>query len=310
MKLANKYFVKELWTQFKRKIEKEWTSKYSEYGDSLKKANNLTTLASAIHSDITKSLNGRKIKVSNSLIIYNYLKSDTLSDKAHLNTLDMFSAYLGYKNWEEFCENNKSVVEAKVEGQEGEYEDVVVKDERWKYLWFVVPVICLILGGMWWKNSTSFTDVERDLFKNVILKANKAEINAYKRVPQMDTTELYNYYTNDSKGKDDIISRIKRKMKDSCKVCDNIYGDMIDINYDKKTSHSATVRTTENWKVFWCNQSDSLVGRYKKTVEHIYTLKEENGTWKIENDIFGKSITVVESPQDTLKAKNSKVTNQ
>ena len=293
MKLANKYFVKELWTQFKRKIEKEWTSKYSEYGDSLKKANNLTTLATAIHSDITKSLNGRKIKVSNSLIIYNYLKSDTLSDKAHLNTLDMFSAYLGYKNWEEFCENNKSVVEAKLEEQETEFKEITEEDKRWKYLWFIIPVVCLILGGIWWKNSTTFTYVEIDYFKTVIQGANDSELKAYRAVPNIDTQDLDLYFTKDSKARKKITDRVHRKI-DSFVLDLGSHYNLLSTKGIYKKNNEIRVETEESWDVKWRNKYTNVLKSTMWTTKQYYILRQNGEKWKID---FNEPLDTVPKPK-------------
>lgn len=92
-------FKEQLWQTFKEKIKADWDKEYYLIAPSLEELKGAkTNIARAISSDIRRVTNaGISMDTIN-----RYLTNDGFAGEVKTNTLDIFAAYVGFLDWDDF----------------------------------------------------------------------------------------------------------------------------------------------------------------------------------------------------------------
>lgn len=284
MILEKTYYVEELWQQFKHKIASEWEKKYDQFGSSPSQIIKLTQFSRAVHKDI--KLHAKRVELFDEQTLYQYLKSDGISLNSKSKTLEVFSVYLGYLDWDEFCKRNESLIRSKqkidLEGNINTNNKTAMKKVPYS-VYALILITLFFLGFMaWWlKNKSSFTDVEKAYFKGVIEGANNSEIKAYASLPNVDTAIFDLYFMNNSKARNTIISRIERRA-DSFLLDKSSHYNLLHIEYVYKKDKEVRLETQETWRILWVNRFNKSAIPWTATSKQYYILKKDGTEWKID----------------------------
>ena len=251
----HQHFTKYLRAEFLNKIDQDWSEKYVLYGtiDDIKQQ---TNLAKAIEADIYKEL-GKSRRDKGSIpswgSINNYLLIKGLGPNPKRKTLDIFSNYIGYNNFEDFKTNSAVTTPVSEDSQILDIGTVVgntaAKDitiikpgtepiydslkstgniERFslktKSIVSCFGILFFLIVYLIYKNhqlsknfsSATISSQEESEIKSIIEKGNEIEYNLYKSIPQLsDTSLLTYYYTNQGSGRKNIITTLKRLKSNS-----------------------------------------------------------------------------------------------
>lgn len=214
-------------------------------------------------------------------------------DNVKISTLNVIAKYVGYpQGFSEFSEMNKDVSEIEVAKDKTFFHVSIrnildLKIKKW-VLWLTSGVllifICIKLYPFYIQ-STLPTDTE---LIEVVKNSNRAEFNAYKKIPVLNTEEIEEFTTGIKKS--EILTRLNRR-RDSSWVMNNEKNPseamIYNFNVKEKSMDLSKVITVEHWKLHWF---DTKRREYKKPYDQIthqeYLLVKESGKWKVKsNDI-------------------------
>jgi hypothetical protein len=237
----------------------------------------------ALENEIQASIKDKVGKATILDIIRNGFK-----DNAKVSTLDVISKYVGYpKGFSEFYEMNKDVSEVEVAKDKTFFQlsirnilDLKIK----KWILSILGATLLFFVGTklypFYVQSTLPTDTE---LIEVVKNSNRAEFNAYKKIPVLSTKEVEEFTTGIKKT--EILTRLNKR-RDSLWVMNNEKNPSEAMIYNfsvkEKKTDLAKVITVEHWKLHWF---DTKRKEYRKPYDQIthqeYLLIKENGKWKV-----------------------------
>jgi hypothetical protein len=290
MKIEKNAFVEELWKQFKQKITRDWPLKYTEHGVDFNAVSELTNLAKSINEDMQVKLRNSKLEIPNFLTLYDYLLKDSLKEKSKNKTLDVFSLYLDYKNWADFCAKNESFLQAlraNLVGQTSvEKSQIVVVPRRNAKKYALLAATTLFLSGLLYfsviAKNDAFSDNEIIGFKDIIEEANKAELASYVSIPKIDTANLDINFTKEGLAKQMITNRIKRRADSFALDKTNSFYRLGYIGYIHNEENEVKIETDESWRLTWVNRFTQKIKSIPIDNMQYYILKYESGKWKVD----------------------------
>jgi hypothetical protein len=290
MKIEKNAFVEELWKQFKQKITKDWQIKYSEHGENFSTVSELTNLAKSINEDMQVKLRNSNLDIPNYLTLYDYLLKNSFKEKSQNRTLDVFSLYLDYKNWADFCVKNESYLQSSranlvVLPNVGESVIVVMPKRNPKKYALLVATILFLSGLLYFSiiaKNDAFSDNDIIIFKDIVEEANKAELASYLSIPNIDTTNLAINFTKTGLAKRMITNRIKRRADSFELDKTNSFYRLGYIGYIYNEENQVKIETDESWRLTWVNRFTQKSKSIPIDNVQYYILKYESGSWKVD----------------------------
>lgn len=123
------------------------------------------------------------------------------------------------------------------------------------------------------------------LIEKVVSQCVDAEFAAYAALPEIKTDEVNRWFWIDGPAYREILNLLVRHKERGWVLSNNLNPStkrLIDIRIKTVDAGEATVHTTEYWYLrWWDTKKLSYVYPYRETNRQTYILKQENGTWKI-----------------------------
>lgn len=123
------------------------------------------------------------------------------------------------------------------------------------------------------------------MIEKVISPCVDAEFAAYAALPEIKTDEINRSFSIDAPAYREIMNLLVRHKARGWTITNNLNPStkrLIDIRVKKIEAGEAIVHTTEYWYLrWWDTKKLSYVYPYRETNRQTYILKQENGTWKI-----------------------------
>lgn len=248
------------------------------------------------HPDFTGSFEADKIKDSfgralkahiedetaisnpfNHRTLINMVKSG-IAPNAKNHTLNTLSRFCGYSDFDTFCNAG------------------VVPKKTWKNKGWALGATILALALIYW--GVTRTDPQQDAIFSVIEKANRAQFEAYRKLPDVFTDDLKKYYSAEGSACrviEDILKRSSARNRTIHLPAGNpSYYTLHDMKLINRDSDRATVETREHWYLRWYNTGTGAYElKYDVSNTQIYILRREAGGWKVHaNDYMGTAEVV------------------
>lgn len=121
--------------------------------------------------------------------------------------------------------------------------------------------------------------------ERVVVEANDAEFRAYAALPEISSEELGRWFCAGSPAINEIINLLTRHRKKKW-IISNPFNPstkrILDVKVKKVCQHEAQVNAMEYWYLRWWDDLDgSYAFSYRETNRQMYVLKNENGEWKV-----------------------------
>jgi hypothetical protein len=253
-----------------RKIEEEWQVKWQASQGNFSHEFNIAN-KNAFYISMKEQVPDADINIHS---IRRFLQKDEKKRGFQVKTLDFFSRYLGFQNWNDYI---KPI----------EYTKPIKKNKNW-----VLPICILTLIGLLyflhWKNEQD--RIFRTLNK-VIIEANQVQLKCYQRLPVYDTTGLDKYYILNKAAYNDIKKVLIRNSIARhwfIKTPPSGY-EYFDMKINSLTDSTARVTVKEFWHLQYFNakipQKEELTYKSLRPCS-CYFLKKNGENWKIENCLF------------------------
>ena len=214
-------------------------------------------------TDLSNPLNHRTI--------LNILNSG-LASNARISTLDTLSKFLKYDSFEHYV---KSLQNNKTKNK-----------RRWPLMVVSFLFVCAGFYYLIQKN------VDKEVLR-IVTEANKAQFEAFRALPNVNTGELKMLYTSEGTAFKIVENVLKRSSMQNRVISlpeDNpSYYNLIDIKIIDRKSGRIVVETKEHWYLRWFSlDTQDYIKKYDVTNNQTYVLIKENGSWKIDsNDYMG-----------------------
>lgn len=283
-----------LWNDFKVKAEKEWNEKYQDYGEGINNVKVTTKFSQALCSDMKSYMteNNLKYKVPYHLTIDKYWKQDGFPENVQEASLDVFSIYLGYSDWNNFTKTREILVkkEQKIAEKSLPVAPPANNNRKNALLFFLgVGVISLLFFAF---NSENTLD-EKSIIEQVVKESIAAEFGAYATIPDTTTalSLIDSFFVKDRSAYTDVTSRV-RKITSRNWILNNANNpstaDLLTIETESIEENHAYVNTKEFWLIKWFDtNNDGYIYQYRVTNEQAYILqKNENGIWKVLSNTY------------------------
>lgn len=130
-----------------------------------------------------------------------------------------------------------------------------------------------------------------DQLKMIILAYLEAEMNTYKKLPQVDMSELIKYIPYEGQLYNSIFTRLNRLHNLRWVIDNNRYPSHYNL-YDIKVRsenhlNNYTIGTLENWVLNWVDPTTGLrVQNYNETNYQLYTVSYENDQFIIQSNSY------------------------
>jgi hypothetical protein len=248
-----------------------------------------------------KDKEGFKIPHENTM--RGYLKAG-LSSTTQKNTLNAFAAFLGYEHWDDYrrknstnvigaykADNVKAIIDTVKEIKKTVTKKISIKPRLFAFSGIGI-LICVIIFIFYSKTNNSKESIEDEKRKiiSTVRQANKAEFEAYSKIPVLDTPSLDHFFINHPEGsaRAFIIGALTRRKEAGCILVTSMSSyNLIDVEVKNIQDTVAYLTTTEKWHLRWFDtlrKEDVLV--YDTTNKHDYILVKQNATWKILMDNY------------------------
>jgi len=303
--MEKKYYVYELWQQFVDKLISEWKEKYEKkHGPftAINEVENTYNFASDVRKNIQKNFILRNIptEVVNATTLNHAFQKNALTANTKTKSLDMYCQYIGYEDWDVFCQQNEERIKEKILNQESVIPVSTDPSDRLNEAMAggvthskkpilsrkvrLIPAIILLflLAFIFFKFKSRSQEVA--LITSLIQSANQAEFNIYMNVPEIDSTELDLYYTENSVSRASILggaikrARCRTRLRTKQSAFNILETEVINVK-----NNEAKVKTKEKWNLIWYSEvtnKDSIYYDHLNSQE--YFLIKKNGRWKIQ----------------------------
>ncbi|RJP19442.1 MAG: hypothetical protein C4529_11270 [Deltaproteobacteria bacterium] len=125
----------------------------------------------------------------------------------------------------------------------------------------------------------------RPLIERVVSGCVDAEFAAYAALPEIKTDEINRWFCIDGPAYREIMNLLVRHKARGWTLSNNLNPStkrLIDIRVKTVDAEEAIVHTTEYWYLrWWDTKKLSYVYPYRETNRQTYIVKQENGTWKV-----------------------------
>lgn len=289
-----------LWISFQKHLEEDWPI-YTTFGQNLEEAQQQIKFCDEVVVQMNAFFKANHIAFDppNPLTLYNYFKTNGFSINAKTKTLNSFSAFIGYKNWKDFCENieadqenfdiQKQPSTKSVNNSIGEKISLDPKSSNtraWKKYKFLIITLLLLLAcyGLW--QFFSQPDHE-NLIAKTLKNANKAEFGAYAKVPEIDSNNLKKYFNVDGTAYNSVLGLLLRSKEKGRKLLIPPSSHVVEeYELESVKDNTAIAYTTEHWIIRWYDSTTQKQILYDTINHHKYYLKNIDGKWKVHIDEY------------------------
>ncbi len=244
------------------------------------------------HPDFTGSFETDKIKDSFGRALKAHIENETaisnpfnhrtlinmvksgIAPNAKNHTLNTLSRFCGYPDFDTFCNAGTGHSQ---------------KDPQNRRLAWGVAILALAL--IYW--GITRTDPQQKAIFIVIEKANQAQFEAYRKLPEVFTDDLKKYYTAEGsacKVIEDILKRSAEKNRTIHLPAGNpSYYTLHDMKLISRDSDKAIMETREYWYLRWYNtETGAYEIKYDVFNTQVYILRKDGRGWKVHaNDYTG-----------------------
>jgi hypothetical protein len=288
-----------LWKGFKCHLMDSWHD-YAAFGETLDEAKEQIKFCEVVtqHMQVEFTQKSIEFETLNHLTLYNYFKTDGFSLHAKTKTLNTFSALIGHQNWDTFL--------ARVEKQEITDEmysacsyapssDKKIKNEKTRPFpkWMIAAIAILLVMAFFFMLSNKSQSIQhkKEMIKQVVLKANEAEFQAYKNIPRIDSNQLKKYFVEEGTAYNSVLGLLLRSQKRNRKLLIPPSSYVVEkISVEEVNRDVAIANTTEHWIIRWRDLVSNKEILYDTVNQHTYYLKNIDGAWKISvDDYTGKA---------------------
>lgn len=252
-------------------------------------------------ADITKDSFGRLFKqyleeviglknAINHRTLMNVLKAG-FALNAQKNTLNIFSKFLGYIDFEDFCLKKQNCPPNSTKPD----FDLAIFLKKYKFKLLII----LFLGFFIYFFHLTFNHFEeKRLEEHISIKikeANKTQFECFKELPNINLKKLERHYTLDGKAFELLRKVLSEHRNNSYTIgypeINPSYFNIQEISIKKILSNEVIAETKEHWYLKWFNlESKKYELKYDVSNTQFYKLVKENEIWKIEsNDYVGES---------------------
>lgn len=122
-------------------------------------------------------------------------------------------------------------------------------------------------------------------FEQFIIKANTAEFETYKNLPNKNFDILLPYFIKDSPAYNQIYKLINKQVKKGVSLRDDknpSYFEVLEVEVLKKEKETIRIKTKECWYLKWYSKNENVdVNYYNNNNTQLYILNKTNEGWKI-----------------------------
>lgn len=122
-------------------------------------------------------------------------------------------------------------------------------------------------------------------FKQFILKANAAEFEMYKNLPNSNFNSLLPYFIIDGPAYNQIYKLVNKQIRRAVSLKDNknpSYFEVLEVEILKMEEETVRIKTKECWYLKWhSSKEDMEVKYYNNNNTQLYLLNKTNEGWKI-----------------------------
>jgi hypothetical protein len=251
-------------------------------------------------ADKIKDSFGRKLKdyleaeiglenVINHRTLINILRSG-FSANAQISTLNNFSRFVGYNDFDTFCAQNP-LAEKLPKPIIIESQKVIKSYKNWA---LGMPLAAVMAFGAWFfwpKENTDETKI-----RTLIKTANHAQFEAFKSCPDCDMASMKPYYLEEGSAYKYLAAALQNVQKDQRTIGqpkDNpSYFSIEEIYEVKITGTEAVARTAEFWLLKWYDTKQKKYSKkYEVANKQSYKMLKQKGVWKIlDNNYIGNAV--------------------
>lgn len=201
-----------------------------------------------------------------------------LAPNARASTLEIIAKFLGYGGFDSFSKTSS---------------DKPSRNSLNIILAVVLTVCCMGAVVLFFLSRNQENEVRK-----IIENANRAQFEAYKALPEINTKDLRKYYTDKGsalKVIEDILKRSSKLKRVINLPADNpSYYTVYEINILKQEEDKILAESKEHWYLRWYNiESDKYEKKYDETNTQLYILRKEKDQWKIDaNDFTGTATDI------------------
>jgi hypothetical protein len=260
--------------ELEKKAKNEWEEKWSDFGiyDSSKQ-NRRSKFYTSFAEDISQK---SSYHISRDTI--NRFDKNLGGDS--ISSLDAYSRYLGFDSFEDF--SNKFSIQ-KTPKSSNKYKKAALV-----MFTFLVSIIILFFTFI-------SPTLEKKAIKNLIIKANEVQFEAYK---SLDTLNIITYYHPEGSAYKAIVTLIKINQQNSRRICfpseNPSFQKVFTCEVESLKGNKAIVKTTEHWFLKWFDTDlKKYVVSYDEKNDQLYELIKEDNTWRIMHNYFeGKASSI------------------
>lgn len=248
--------------------------------------------------DITKDSFGRDFKAHIEEVIHikNPLNHRTLINilkggfalNAQKNTLNNFSLFLGYNDFDDFCLQKTQRYETLQNIPPDRFKNKLI-------LGLSLGLIALFLTIIIFWHYNSYKATDKEMIIKTIKMANKAQYNTFKYLPNLKIAALEKYYIKGSSAYNLIIHLLNKQKNKRLVISypsDNpSYFTIHSVKVIDLQKDYALAESSEHWYLKWYSlEKNKYELKYDVGNKQTYILKKIEGVWKIEsNDYLGES---------------------
>jgi len=122
-------------------------------------------------------------------------------------------------------------------------------------------------------------------FKQLILKANVAEFEMYKKIPVANFKGLLPYFIKNGPAYNQIYKLVSKQIKRGVSLKDDknpSYFELLEVEILKKESTAVRIKTKECWYLKWYSKDENVdVKYYNNNNTQLYLLNRTDEGWKI-----------------------------
>ncbi len=324
------YHSKLLWQQFENHCKEKWAFSFKKLGpnehslkaafgeyqpllnifNATEKKTFLSNLQEFISAEIFDRKNELKAPSYNTLSII--LNSQSFSQSPKEKTIAPFLFILKYKNLEDFKVKNPEIEDEIVSIEKKEiFKEtdnttglkVTTLQKSYFRLWLVLFVAFLMIALIYFFGKSRYlasnpnnTDLMAE-FEKVINETNRYHLDAYTKLPIIDTSKVDTFYTKNSVAKRQFI-KVLLNSKDSGRILrpelSHFSVNKLD-SLERINESKYRVKVDETWYIIWkYNTQIRPQLKYDETNIQTYIFELEKDVWKINvNDYKGEAKPLV-----------------
>jgi hypothetical protein len=206
---------------------------------------------------------------------------------AQKNTLNTFSKFLGYTDFDDFCLKKQNISTKSI--------DIGAFLIKHKYR-LVIIFILVFLFPIVHQTFKHFEEMKiKEEITDTLRAANKTQFECFKELPNINIQKLERHYTKHGKALELLRKVLMVHRNNSYTIgypdLNPSYFNIQEISIKKILSNEVIAETKEHWYLKWYNlNTQKYELKYDVSNIQFYKLVKENNLWKVEsNDFTGEN---------------------